>query len=338
MNKNYYSMFPSNFFDGEVLKTSQAIRLGTNILLTAPVGFGATTYCTLLEGIISKDKAFAVQRYSNPKSIDVQNIKIKRKLNNLIIIEDITTVENLKDFIQTISDFKYNNIGQVVFFCTAGVDSVEEPLKYTAYNGVFFEHRPILKPLNQKDTKTAIDINCKYYGYKIRTSSYYSKVYALSGGIPRLIKHSLKVEEENRGSIENYDKLVKNVAILYELDYLVNLIIKSTTENLIDCGILDSKKEIKSKLLKEYYTNYISSYVLKEFPTITETEQKVLTYLYNNLRLPVSYDKICDLMNMNDYNYSLYAMYKTISRLRPKIKGKLKLKNVRDSGYILEKL
>ena len=49
-------------------------------------------------------------------------------------------------------------------------------------------------------------------------------------------------------------------------------------------------------------------------------------------------DNIANLMKMSDDNFSLWAIYKAISRLKPKVKNNFEIKNIKGKGYMLKKI
>ena len=49
-------------------------------------------------------------------------------------------------------------------------------------------------------------------------------------------------------------------------------------------------------------------------------------------------DRIFLLMKLAEEDYSLWAIYKAVSRVKEKVKGKYKLKTLKSRGYILEEI
>ena len=66
-------------------------------------------------------------------------------------------------------------------------------------------------------------------------------------------------------------------------------------------------------------------------------EAKVLSFIIENEDKVVSLDKLANLMKMTDANFSLWAIYKMISRLKPKVKNNFQIKNIKGRGYLLQK-
>lgn len=100
-------------------------------------------------------------------------------------------------------------------------------------------------------------------------------------------------------------------------------------------GILDENGEIRSELLKQYFRDYKEKYIEQSYPNLSELEIKLLTYLYASEGNVVSKDQLGDLMLLGNHNYSLWAIYKQISRLKPKISDRFVIENIKGKGYML---
>lgn len=181
-----------------------------------------------------------------------------------------------------------------------------------------------------------IEITCEFFGWKVQRKLY-PEIYSLSGGIPRLIKHICKLISEEKIKVDNLDKFEEDPAILFQLNYLVNLLVSVESKYLFRLGLTDENGKVKSALLERYLKKYRSLLVTKFFPRLTILESKVVSYLYENEGEILTLDKISELLKMTDDNYSLWAIYKVISRIKPKIKSNFKITNLKGRGYILEK-
>ena len=74
------------------------------------------------------------------------------------------------------------------------------------------------------------------------------------------------------------------------------------------------------------------------FSNLTKQESRLLTYLLENANAIVSIDKMAELIEMTDEDFSLWAIYKLISRLKVKIKKYFEIINHKGNGYILQKI
>ena len=157
----------------------------------------------------------------------------------------------------------------------------------------------------------------------------------MSGGIPRLIKYICKEIIENKGTV--LQTKFDSIPINFQLTLLTKLLIKLSKNQLESLGILE-KGKIKSKLLKDYFKNYQNEVVSQIFSNLTKQEQKLLTFLLENKDQVVSIDKIADLIQMSEDDFSLWAIYKLISRLKLKVKTNFNIKNLKGQGYMLQQI
>jgi DNA-binding response OmpR family regulator len=73
-------------------------------------------------------------------------------------------------------------------------------------------------------------------------------------------------------------------------------------------------------------------------PGLSKSEARLMGYLIMNKGKLVDKDKIFFLMGGKEEEFSLWAIYKTISRLKKKLKGKLEIRVIKDKGYTVEML
>ena len=73
------------------------------------------------------------------------------------------------------------------------------------------------------------------------------------------------------------------------------------------------------------------------YPQLGDTETKILSFFSEKESKIVTLDNLAHLMKMSDDDFSLWAIYKLISRLKVKVKNNFNIKNLKGRGYILSK-
>ena len=126
--------------------------------------------------------------------------------------------------------------------------------------------------------------------------------------------------------------------IKFQLDLLSKFIITLSRDNLARLGLINHNGLLKSTLLRHYFANYQTEALKIIFPDLTPIELKILTYIIENKEKNTSLDKIADILLIGDDKYSLWALYKLISRIKPKVKNSFRIINTRGKGYRIEKI
>ena len=178
-------------------------------------------------------------------------------------------------------------------------------------------------------------MNEKYYGWKI-DEAIHKEIFALSGGIPRFIKHICKNIAERGINIENPETFFGDPAIIFELDYLTKMTMKLSKKDLQKLALLNEWGQMKSKLLDIYFKKYKNRVVEQLYPALSDLEARIVTYFYENKDCVVSIEKLGDLFEVSGHEFSLWAIYKLISRVKSKLKDNFEIKNVRKRGYMLK--
>ena len=340
MNKAYHETLPKNYFYGLYQKVSKSLNHGENVCISVLYGCGVKTSFNFLYNHLKKSKNFEAIDIYDPEIKDLDLVtfvsKVNRKKSRLIIIRFFENLKNKREVLEKIDSFRRPNPASLVFLVIADHTAITEPENYTAISTVFFSDIIYLTPYSYNQTILMIGTLTSYYGWSIN-KNLHKKIFILSGGVPRFIKYLCKEVSESFNPIDNLEKIILSPQINFQLELMVKLLITMPSKKLQILGIVDNKNTIKSKLLKYYYNNYRSPIITNLYPKLTESESKLLTYILVGGGV-VSIDKIADLIKMSDEDFSLWAIYKLISRLKPKIKNNFKIKNLKGKGYYLEKV
>ncbi len=207
--------------------------------------------------------------------------------------------------------------------------------QYSNLGGTLFSNLIKIPPFDLAGTKRILEVNHKVLGYQF-SSSAIKKIHRLSGGNPSLIKHLEKCVDELGEQVLTKQKILTVYPSLrIKLNDINEVILSETKEVLIQIGIINEKGKLFSPLTAEYLKKYELESIEEIVPGLTPQEKKILTFFLKNKGKIVTKDRIFMLMELSEENYSLWAIYKAISRLKNKIEGKYQLRALKNRGYFL---
>jgi hypothetical protein len=186
-----------------------------------------------------------------------------------------------------------------------------------------------------KGTKRILEINQDYFGYKVPDEAT-KEVYRLSGGNPALIKHLGKfVSEMGEKALNNLEFMINYPSLEIKLESVAKVIISEDRTVLEKMGIIDTGGQLFSPLVGYYLKGYEIENQKMLLPELSPREGKIFLFLLANRGTLVTKDRIGFLMNLTDDNFSMWAIYKTISRLKIRLRDKYEIKAVKDKGYVI---
>lgn len=259
--------------------------------------------------------------------------KIRSNHNSLVFVRSFEKIDNKKTVLEKLNSLIHTNNGSLLFLVETNHDGIVNPENYYGTSTQFFQDRFYMSPFDLERSKEMIKINDEYYGWNT-PKKYHQDIYQLSGGIPRLIKHICKDINEREADMNSYMKFFSNPSIRFQLDYMSKLLI-NYPEYLTELQIVNSDAEIRSILLKEYFSAYKSNFVSEIYPELTELELKLFTYLYENEKGLTGLNELGDIFDKAGHEFSPWAIYKHISRLKKKIADKFEIKTFKNRGYKL---
>ncbi len=340
MNSTYYEQLPRDYFNNLYEKVLSNLLKQQNTCVAVMHGCGGKTFLNHFLHYYKTEKNQPVAIYYDPLIEKQELFKFSQNAlqthqHLIIVIRQFENISNKKSLLEKLSHLRYPFPERITFLVITDHTAVTSPQDYIAQSGVFFSHQEYLAPLNLNETTEMITINNNYYGWKT-PPSLNEKIYTISGGIPRLIKYIAKDISEKGYIINNLDLFLVNPAINYQLDYFTQLLLQFDKKILHTLGLLENNC-INSTLLQYYFNTYQSNFVKETFPQLTPLESTILSYLFEKKGEVVSIDHIGDLLELQGQEFSQWAIYKQISRIKPKIAKLFTIENIKGQGYILNR-
>ena len=185
-------------------------------------------------------------------------------------------------------------------------------------------------------TERILNINKKLLSLDYSEKTY-SKIYELSMGNAAMTKHlGLAVDKFGPEILKNKKTLIQFPSLRVKIDEIAQVILKEPVETLKKLKIINQQGDIFSPLIKKYFEIYEPVDIERVFPGLTKRERKLLAFFLANKGKVLDKDKLSFLTEMGMGDFSLWAVYKSVSRLRVKIKQHYKIVNIKGIGYQLK--
>jgi hypothetical protein len=340
MKKSYHHYLNRNYLNDLFKRIITRLKQGDCVCVSILEGCGETTFLNFFLRLVREDKLFG-QIYYFDAAVESKGllnfIRTKIPENNqekLLIIRSFEDIENKQETLEKLNNFKRPHPKRLIFLVITDHTGISHPEQYLAKTTPFFSERFQIIAFNEKNTKETIINNCQYFGWEVE-KAFYEEIYRLSGGMPILVRHICRGLAEDHLKIKNVELFKKDPSVLFQLNYITRLLIRLTRDQLLDLGLVDDKGKIRSSLLRDHFHNYQVELASRLHPNLSFREAKVFSYFYENEGRVITIDKIADLMEMSDLDYSLWAVYKLISRIKRKIKNNFEIINIKSQGYIL---
>ena len=344
MNQAYFETLPKDYFGNLYQKVSNSLTKGENVCISIIPGFGEKTIFNFLNCNFKRDKLFNKINVYDPGLENDSIINFYKNLesgraseNKLLIIRFFEQIEDKNNILEKLDGLRRKNPKLLTFLAISNQEAYLYPSTHQAITTVFFSDLIYFQPFDLVQTEKMIKSLKTYYGWNIDTTQY-RNIYSLSGGIPRIIKYLTKEFYESRIPLSNKDKLILIPQISFQLKLMTKILISHNEKQLFLLDLTDEGNKIRSSLLKHYIKNYRSEIISNLYPQLGALETKILSFFSENEGKIITLDNLATLMKMTDDNFSLWAIYKLISRLKPKIKNNYKINNIKGRGYILQKI
>lgn len=327
---NYYDDLPTALYGQPITQTLQKINKHQNVLLTGILGAGRETFLKMLLKQLNPAIAVTVWDMQLPQSIKSLSTS---QADTVLVLNKLFLLKNRAHLLEQLHNRQlvYPNLTVVALTDHTGITS---PQAYFAKTHQFFQAVYHIMPFDEAGTKTMIEANRKFYNWTIPQELAH-EIHNLTGGIARLIKYVCNEINENHISATSENRFIQNPAILFQLKYLYELLFNESKDQLKELQILDSRGRIRARLLRHYLKEQTLKKNSNLKQVLTQQEQVLFNYFLAYQNHSVSIDKIADLLAMTDDNFSLWKIYKLISRLKPKLKPHYDLKANRGVGYTL---
>lgn len=339
MSKAYHEILPLDYFNNLFEKVKNYVTRGECVLISVMYGLGNKTTFNFLSYQFTKSRVFDRVLTYDPHINTVNLIAFVKNADlsqkNLVVIRFFDEIENKSSILEKLDSLRRKKPLNLVFIAITDYTGIINPMDYVAKTKPFFTQRLYIGPFSIDETKRMIKTFEDFYGWRIKPESLV-KIHKLSGGIPRFTKYICKELVDAKADLNNLENFL-NISNIFELDYLSKNIIKLKSSDLIKLGVVDKSGKIISQLLNNYFKTYKSKIIQELYPSLNDSESRIFSYLIENEGQILDPDKIADLIKMTDDNFSYWAIYKLISRLKPKIKNNFKIKNLKGKGYFLER-
>lgn len=358
--KDIFDLLPKNHFGIAMDKTIQALVGGESVCVYCMPGGGMHYFLEMAQRILKEDykeiETFSFEGNLYPTGLTkalkqslhqkllfdprvdfCQQLKSYLKTKKIIILLGHANVIIEKqpkslDFLHKLREIHPNNLA-VLSNCDYSI--IKDSQKYFSAGKTIFSNLIKIPPFDLAGTKKILEINREILGYKF-SSSAVRKIHQLSGGNPSLIKYLGKcVDEMGKKVLSRLETLINYPSLKIKLNDINEVILSEPKEVLIQIGIINEKGQIFSPLVADYYKNYELENIEEIVPNLTPKEKKIFTFFLKNKGKIIDKDRIFMLMELSEEGYSLWAIYKTISRLKNKIKGRYQLKALKNQGYTL---
>ena len=355
------SKLPRNHFGHITDQTIDSLIKGVSVTATGIPGFGKTYFPRFIEKRINEDfpeiKTAIINldllnpydfnstmlqiknRIGCPSSKDIQTYleNISRKNQVILILEGVSSKTG-KRLLQLFYNFGNINPTRIVFLTIANYTVLDSDFIKESNGYALFAKTLLIPPFDLEGTERIIDINNNQYGWKI-PENIVPEIYKLSGGNPALILYiSLYLTEYDTNSCEFIDHMLQFPALLARINDIANVIIKEPLNLCYKLGVIDSKGKIFSQLVSHYLGKFEAKGYGFFMKNLSERERRLLSILIENKGKVVEKEKVSRIMLQTPDTYSLWAIYKTIQRLKNKIKEFYTIQTVKNKGYVLKEV
>lgn len=272
----------------------------------------------------------------NKKSF-LENLKEYTKNHKIIIIVGyLERVNNKRKFINFLVDIRLLHQTNIAVLTTCDYSIISSPDEFLFRSEHIADSFYRLELFDLRGTKRILVLLNDVYGWKVNLNLS-GQIYRLSGGNASLIKYIAKaVDFFGEKIVYDFDQLTTYPPIKIRLEEFQQILLRQPMDVLLQMGlILDSGKPF-SLLISKYFDNFKIEQLDTIYPGLTNLEKKILSFFIINKNKIINKDRIASWMKMSVDDYSLWAIYKTISRLKIKIKGNFTIFTVNGKGYILK--
>lgn len=277
-----------------------------------------------------------LQKLLKANELNEINLSKYLKNNKVIIILDKVFHYNYQNLFKYIRSIRGINTKNLTVFTTANYTILKYTNKYLESADNIFCPLKRLPNFDFEGIKRIIKINNEEYNWNI-PSSYARKILFLSGGNPALAKYiCMAMYEEGEKIINQPNKLVKVQPLNHRLSEIAELFTRLSIDEQIKIGLLNNNGTIFSDLVIEYLkTNEIEE-LDTLFPDLTKLDRKILTLFVRNTGKVINKDQLSIILEQTADNYSEWAIYKAVARVRDKIKDSYNIKTLKGRGWIMK--
>lgn len=207
---------------------------------------------------------------------------------------------------------------------------------FFATDNNIFVNNHYITPFSLDKTKWIIESNNNEYNWEIPIS-YTEKIHKLSGGNPALTKYICMVlYEEGQDLIDHPKTLMQHQPLKSRLQDITRAVLSLRIEQMHKIGLLNDNHNIFSTLVKASLSETKNDPLVGHLTDLSNTEKRILLGLLSNRGRITTKEQISIYQLQNSEEYSEWALYKAIERLRRKVIGVYEIKTVRGKGWMIE--
>lgn len=163
------------------------------------------------------------------------------------------------------------------------------------------------------------------------------KIHELSGGNPRLTKYIGKAVDEMGPEILNdLDDLCKYPLLEVRLSEFANLLFEMDPASVAKLQIVNGNGRLFSPLFERFLLNFEIPHVDDLALGLSKKERRLFSFFYINRGRLVTKDQLEYMLGLVGDNYSLWAGYKAVERLKKKLEHRYLLRVIKGSGYVMD--
>ncbi len=279
---------------------------------------------------------------------EIFNELITRNNSILITIDRFQHLSNSEKMLLFLNNLRSINPIKIRFFLSCNITCITKPSKYKCASTLISANQYVLPTFNKKEIAMSITKYKKLFNWNV-DKKYANKIFKLTGGIIGLVKYVIKYTHLNKDSDLSENIVIKYPILNFKLKEIYQkllenkLIIKNkfnTQETTIlrKIKIFDDNNNLRIPLLKPFLENQTNKRSLNFHKLLTKQEYYLYQLFISKPNQIISLDEISEkLWGKEEYSkYSTWAIYKTLSNLKKKLKkSDLEIKNYKSRGYSL---
>ena len=253
--------------------------------------------------------------------------------NKVILV--LTKVEDLQslELFKFVNALRYSSPENFTVLIGGSLNLYTNSNEYLKKGGIIFSPMRRLGMFDLAGVRRIIKFNNEEFKWKVPLMLS-KRIHELSGGHAGLIKYiSRAVDENGEEILGQVGRLIKVPDVQASLAESAELFTKLGVDDQVTIGLVNQKREFFTPLL-EHFSKANHEFEYKGLCTdLSSVEQRLLNALTQNMGKVITKDQISSLLGWEPKDYSEWAIYKVIHRLRNKLKGRYTIVTIRGKGW-----
>jgi len=268
--------------------------------------------------------------------IDDVNLRQKLNTNRVLVILSEVYHPNYPKLFKMLKAICAINQKHFTVLVVASHTLLTQAKEYLTHDEGIFTPLKRIDPFDLEGVRRIIRINNEEYHWNIPLK-HTKKIFFLSGGNPALVKYiCMAIYEESELILNHLDKLSVFQPLNFRLSEIAQLTIKLSIEQQLQLGILNNNGTLFSGLLAEFLKDHELEGLDLMFPDLTKTDRRILTLFIQNPNRIIDKEQLSLVLEQSVDNYSEWAIYKAVARLRDKVRDKYTIRTLKGRGWRLE--